>query len=99
MCFFVHSGVVRLEYADGSVETKVSQLLLDYGDEFRCKFCYSVSRWLVMVSSYLGAAGKAAGFGTVDSWARFQEFAGPAAPLIRKRVLFFFSFFVEDKRR
>ena len=23
MCFFVHSGVVRLEYSDGSVETKV----------------------------------------------------------------------------
>lgn len=23
MCFFVHKGVVRLEYADGTIETKV----------------------------------------------------------------------------
>ncbi len=26
MCFFVHQGVVRLEYADGTIETKVGRL-------------------------------------------------------------------------
>lgn len=29
-CFFVHNGVVRLESADGTLETKVSSLLLSF---------------------------------------------------------------------